>query len=255
MERNGIVRAASSAMLLLLAVISSAALTAHAASAATVRLARPAVLVTVFHQVHHSARVSFRLYTVKSGDSLSEISRFYCGVVNDWTGIYEANRRTIGSNPNLIFPGQIYVLKCYDPPALLRLGVQSATHTARRDGDGDYDHDNSDGTVAHITTPTRTVGYNGTLSGTLSFAELMLLWEAAGGNPAYATTAACIAEHESGGNQYAHSPTDDFGYWQINGSHGSLATYDAYGNARAAVIISSNGTDWSPWTTHYMCGV
>jgi nucleoid-associated protein YgaU len=47
-------------------------------------------------------------YTVQSGDSLATIAeQFYgtqaaAGVV----AIYESNRTTIGSNPNLIFPGQ-----------------------------------------------------------------------------------------------------------------------------------------------------
>ena len=51
-------------------------------------------------------------------------------------------------------------------------------------------------------------------------------------------------------NQYALSPTDDFGYWQINASNGSLATYNALGNARSAIILSDDGTNWSPWTTY-----
>jgi hypothetical protein len=55
---------------------------------------------------------------------------------------------------------------------------------------------------------------------------------------------------ESDGNQYALSPTDDYGYWQINASHGALATYNPLGNAKAAVEISSNGEDWTPWTTY-----
>jgi hypothetical protein len=88
-------------------------------------------------------------------------------------------------------------------------------------------------------------------SGTLGCAGLEQLWEDAGGSQAEAFTAAEIAMAESGGSQYALSPTDDFGYWQINGSHGpALATFDAYGNARAAIIISDDGTDWDPWTTY-----
>ena len=58
---------------------------------------------------------------------------------------------------------------------------------------------------------------------------------------------------ESSGRQYASlvntNGTTDRGYWQINSSHGSLSTFDAYGNARAAVLISSDGADWSPWVT------
>jgi hypothetical protein len=63
--------------------------------------------------------------------------------------------------------------------------------------------------------------------------------------------AAEIAVAESGGRQYAHSPTNDFGYWQINGGHGpSMATYDPLGNARAAIAISGDGTHWGAWTTY-----
>jgi len=59
---------------------------------------------------------------------------------------------------------------------------------------------------------------------------------------------------ESSGRQYASlyntNGTTDRGYFQINSVHGSLSTFDALGNAKAAVIISNNGTDWSPWVTY-----
>ena len=81
--------------------------------------------------------------------------------------------------------------------------------------------------------------------------SLETLWEDAGGSHGEAFTAAEIAMAESGGQQFAHSPTNDFGYWQINGVHGpSEATYDPMGNAKAAIEISDNGRNWSPWTTY-----
>lgn len=90
--------------------------------------------------------------------------------------------------------------------------------------------------------------------GTLNCSQLEALWESAGGSPAAAVTAAAVATAESSGRQYAtdadSNGTTDLGYWQINTSHGSLATYGAYGNARAAVILSADGTDWSPWVTY-----
>jgi len=74
---------------------------------------------------------------------------------------------------------------------------------------------------------------------------------AAGGRTSAKFTAAEIAMAESGGSQFALSPTNDYGYWQINGGHGpALATYNPIGNAKAAIAISSNGTNWSPWTTY-----
>lgn len=89
--------------------------------------------------------------------------------------------------------------------------------------------------------------------GTLSCSGLESLWESAGGSPAAAFTAAEIAMAESSGQQYStdHNTdgSTDRGYWQINSTHGALSTYDPAGNARAAVQLSGNGTDWSPWVT------
>ena len=91
--------------------------------------------------------------------------------------------------------------------------------------------------------------------GTLSCRGLESLWESAGGSPAAAFTAAEIAQAESSGRQYATNTnggrSTDRGYWQINdAAWGGLSTYNAAGNARAAVRISHNGTDWSPWVTY-----
>ena len=88
------------------------------------------------------------------------------------------------------------------------------------------------------------------MSGALGCSGLEALWEAAGGSHAEAFMAAEIAMAESGGQQYAVSPTNDYGYWQINGSHGSLATFNPIGNANAAIIISNDGSNWDPWTTY-----
>ena len=90
--------------------------------------------------------------------------------------------------------------------------------------------------------------------GTLGCAGLERLWESAGGSPAAARTAASVAMAESAGRQYATNTnggqSTDRGYWQVNSVHGSLSTYGAHGNARAAVLISRDGRDWSPWTTY-----
>jgi hypothetical protein len=61
--------------------------------------------------------------------------------------------------------------------------------------------------------------------------------------------AASIAMAESSGQQFATGAAGERGYWQINPDHGSLSTYDPLGNAKAAVIISDDGANWTPWTT------
>lgn len=89
--------------------------------------------------------------------------------------------------------------------------------------------------------------------GSLSCSGLEALWESVGGADDAAFMAAEIARAESGGQQYATDVdgdgTVDRGYWQINSIHGALSTYDPSGNARAAVELSDDGTDWSPWVT------
>jgi nucleoid-associated protein YgaU len=49
-------------------------------------------------------------WTVKSGDSLSKIAKDVYDDAGKYMRIYEANKATIGDNPNLIKPGQKLVL-------------------------------------------------------------------------------------------------------------------------------------------------
>jgi hypothetical protein len=100
----------------------------------------------------------------------------------------------------------------------------------------------------HVNLAVRTSFHGG---GTLSCSGLEALWEAAGGSHGEAFLAAEIAMAESGGNQYAVSPGDDVGYWQINRpSWGAMASTDPIVNAESAVKISNDGTNFTPWTTY-----
>jgi len=56
------------------------------------------------------APAAARRHTVVSGDSLSKIAKHHYGDANAWRRIYEANRHTIGDNPDLIKPGQDLVI-------------------------------------------------------------------------------------------------------------------------------------------------
>ena len=86
-----------------------------------------------------------------------------------------------------------------------------------------------------------------------SYAQLKQLWIANGGSPAVADIAAAVAMAESGGDSSAtNSNSDgstDRGLWQINSVHGSLSTFDVTANTKAAIQISNNGKNWSPWVT------
>ena len=195
----------------------------------------PAKTTAVTEQVRTQARTdavvrraqpATRTYIVRSGDTLSKIAAAYYGNSADWTWIYDANKSKVG-NPNDISVGESLTIP-YSAPS------STSSYTPK--------HAKAQATVLTSVT---------TLSGTLGCAGLEQLWESAGGSAAEAFTAAEIAMAESVGRQYALSPTDDYGYWQINVSHGpAQATFDPTGNARAAVAISDDGRNWSPWTTY-----
>ena len=193
----------------------------------------PAKATAVTEQAQTAALVTkaapaSRTYTVRSGDTLSEIAAKFYGNPARWTWIYAANRAKI-HNPNSIYVGEKLTIPNHAPTG-------TASYSAK-----------------HAKKPATTVLTSSAkkLSGNLSCSGLEALWKAAGGAPGSAFIAAEIAMAESGGRQYAHSPTNDFGYWQINGGHGpAMATYNPIGNARAAIAISSNGRNWRPWTTY-----
>jgi LysM repeat protein len=199
---------------------------AHAAMAA------PAATVAVAGPIHTDAMVSHlqpasRTYVVRPGDTLSSISQRIYGTPADALWLYKVNMAKI-RNPNLIYPGQVLSL----PDAPSASTAASAATSAPE--------------VAHESVTTASVA----LSGTLSCAGLEELWQEAGGSPGEAVMAGSIAMAESSGEQYATGSVGERGYWQINPNHGALSTYDPLGNAKAAVIISADGTDWTPWTTY-----
>jgi LysM repeat protein len=197
---------------------------------------RPELTRTVM--VHGILAGSTR-YRIVSGDTLSGISGRTYGSYKYWPAIYAANKSTI-KNANLIYPGQTIGIPA-KPAHMPQLANSISGDSISGDGDASP--------PSHSTTPVVPVS-SGNLSGTLGCGGLEALWLAAGGRQSSAFIAAEIAMAESGGNQFAHSPTNDFGYWQINGVHGSMATYNPMGNARAAVSISGDGSNWNPWTTY-----
>lgn len=178
-----------------------------------------------------------RHYTVRPGDTLSSIAQRFYGRTGDWRWLYHVNRAVI-SNPNMIYVGQVLRIP-HDPPAAF------TAHHLHRDRDGDRDKKPD-------YKPRHARRHHGHLPhGTLGCHGLEKLWVDVGGARWAKITAASVAMAESGGYQYAVSPTDDIGYWQINRpSWGAMASTDPGTNARAAVRISSDGTNWSPWTTY-----
>jgi LysM repeat protein len=220
---------------------------AHATlDSVTSRASTTAVHATATEHARPEATAKNTRYTVRAGDTLSGIAERYYHNPSDWRWIYQANETKV-SNPNMIYEGEVLLVPAHAP------GKHATSYTPRHAKSAPRKHG------ARASTTKITSGHPSSdpgrkrppaLSGTLGCSGLEELWEEAGGNPAHAFMAAEIAMAESGGRQYALSPTDDYGYWQINIVNGSLATFNALGNARSAVIISQDGTDWYPWTTY-----
>jgi LysM repeat protein len=225
---------------------------AHAATATLDSFATRTVTVAATTQARHAAAAHSTYYTVRSGDTLSQIASRYYHNANDWQYLYHQNGKTV-SDPNLIYAGERllipgtapahYMLSDYAPKhAKAALPVASTVSETSR-------HSSA--------APARTAGSGGgkvvtqsAAQGMYSCSGLEQIWEQAGGSPAAALMAAEIAMAESGGNPNAISPTDDFGLWQINGSNGALATLNPIQNAKSAITLSDDGTNWNPWTTY-----
>jgi len=237
---------------------------AHTATAKLDSFETRTVTVAAAKPARHAAVAQSTSYTVRSGDSLSGIAERFYHNPNDWQFLFQENDKTI-SDPNLIFVGEQLLVPATAPAdfTLTSYAPKHAktaapvTHTVSETSQHTVSHPSAP--ASHRSAPAKSGGatdggaavVQSAAQGMYSCAGLEGLWEQAGGNSAHAFMAAEIAMAESGGNPNAVSPTDDFGLWQINGSNGSLATLDALQNARSAITLSDDGSNWGPWTTYH----
>lgn len=80
-------------------------------------------------------------YQVQAGDTLSEIAGERLGDTETWPALYEANEAVIGSDPDLIYPGQLLVL----PGTRGSADPGTETGTRKRPGQGDHLTGSSEG--------------------------------------------------------------------------------------------------------------
>jgi len=185
--------------------------------------------------IHLDTQRVARTYTVQPGDTLAGIAQRLYGQPVAWRWLYRVNRAEI-TDPGLISPGQVLDVPLNPPTSF----------TASRGGAPVYRPRHA---AAHAGAPPLQPAA-APRGGTFSYAALEQLWVAEGGNPVEEAFAACIAEHESGGNPGAISPTTDYGLWQ---EHDDPAALNPVVSAQTAVQMSSDGTDWSAWTTEPDC--
>jgi LysM repeat protein len=226
------------------------------------------VTVAAAKPARHAAAAKSATYRVRSGDSLSKIASRYYHNAAAWQFLYHENDKKI-SDPNLIYVGESlavpasapahYTLTDYVPkhakaaPAAAKPAASAKTVSSRSGSSRSHSSRSHSGRAATIggSAGGGTVIVQAGSRGSYSCSALEQEWEAAGGSAAHAFMAAEIAMAESGGNPNAISPTDDFGLWQINGSNGALATLNPFQNAKSAIILSDDGTNWGPWTTYH----
>lgn len=88
----------------------------------------------------------------------------------------------------------------------------------------------------------------------LSLSQLRDLASSVGFPDDQLDTAAAIAMAESGGDPNAYNTEGSYGLWQIHlvahPSYDAQSLFDPTYNAKAALAISANGTNWKPWTTY-----
>lgn len=252
-------------------VVASKGSPAHAAVALKTSHAKVMVSVRAIILVR-AERISVLMeYTVLTGNTLSGIAQSKCGSAGDWTGIYDASRKVVGNNPNLILPGQRLTIECSNKSALPRAGSNKASSKGGSyghpyfcgDGDGDgWDMPcattpRSPVTQAHSSPSTTKVqltsggsGASGCSdpSGHLSASQMTMLWLCAGG-PAWAVSAALrVATCESGWNTRAFNPSGASGLWQILGQVVGGYIFDAHVNALNAVAkFKASGDTWAQW--------
>jgi hypothetical protein len=183
----------------------------------------------------HAAYLAAHTYTVRSGQSMSDVAVKRCGQARYWTGIYAASRARgwTAKNANVLNTGQHLWIACaYDarqlrfapapPPPPVRAVVAVAT---ARTGHG-Y--------AAPVTYQAPAATYHG--SGSMQ---------------------QCIISRESGGNSQVMNSSAHYGLYQFSAStwaaHGGNPA--SFGHASVAeqnavyyATVAANGySDWSPY--------
>jgi len=182
---------------------------------------------------------------VRPGDTLSGIAQAQCGNAADWTGIYTASRHVVGSDPDLIYPGQRLTVDCRQAAGVTPPSAGDKVVTTRSGSPRHYSYASPPRSGTSVSYQR---GYYDPSAAVLSEPQIEELWVSAGG-PSWAAYAAYrVTQCESGGNRYAYNPSGATGLWQILGAVVSGNLYDARVNALNAVAkFTASGDTWAQW--------
>jgi LysM repeat protein len=142
---------------------------AHAAAPATAQ--HVAAHKTAAQTAAQSSTTSAdETYTVVSGDSLFKIANAH-DIEGGWKSLYQANKETVGDNPNLIFPGQQLTLasapaeQAPSTPAPQQSSDTAAQDTAAQSSSATSYPDNLDGWIRQALDIMHQHGIPGTYEG------------------------------------------------------------------------------------------
>jgi LysM repeat protein len=177
-------------------------------------------------------------YQVRAGDTLSIIAASQYGNSSTWPALWWINRKAI-PNPNSLQVGQTLKLSSWHPTVSWLLEDALAA--------------SGSGAPASIVTTAFVKQSSAGYSADYSFSGLEALWVGAGGPASVESSAAAIAECESGGSVTAYNHSSGAsGLWQILGAPqnwtGSTDWFNPYTNAQAAVAkFKGAGDTFAPW--------
>ena len=149
-------------------------------------------------------------YTVRAGDSLSDVARARCGQARMWTGIYAASRARhwTARNANVLTAGQHLWLACAYLPSMLRYAPAPPP-------------------------PPRPV-YHAAVAASVSSGTYHRSYSAPVASGSYGNVSAsnysgfqaCVIARESGGNSQVMNASSHYGLYQFSSS-----TWQAYGGS------------------------
>jgi LysM repeat protein len=208
---------------------------AHAADAVRPAPEQTATLIAAAPDaIYKPALVAARTVApmvVYPGDTLWTIARTACGNPDRWSSIYARNRAVIGSDPDVIIPGQKLVLDCRvvkDPPkaappkaaAVISGSVRHDRFDGHHGACGDGDGDGMDASCSVIFPTTSGGHHRVTVRQASSFGNV---------NPDnYSGFQHCVISRESGGNSQVMNSSGHYGLYQF-----SASTWRAYGGSSA----------------------